>query len=229
MILIAVVCLAGTAGARNEVEPLIAKVVDAYGGRARLESAVAIRETGRVEAATKIGRTGPLARVFARPLRLRAEMGDETKGKEVRVLDGAKGWRDGKVATGPAVQAMILQAVRLDLPLQLLAHKDKVVEKPAVEREGRRLRELEFPLEGNLSVTAGIDPDTGHILYSRGTISDGPMGAMNFETAYADFRTVDGLLFAFKETNLASGVKTADTLLSKIEILKAAPEQDFKP
>ena len=52
---------------------------------------------------------------------------------------------------------------------------------------------------------------------------------MNFETAYDDYRTVDGLLFAFKETNLASGTKTADTVLSSIQLLPAAPEKEFRP
>ena len=229
LILIGMLFLAEVAFAAEESASLIAKVVNAYGGRDRLEATVALRETGKVEAATQIGRSGLLLRAFARPLRLRSEIGDENKGKEVRILDGATGWRDGKVAAGPALQAMILQAVRLDLPWQLLTHKDKVVEKPGVERQGKRLRVLEVPVESNLTVTASIDPDTGHILYSCGTISGGPMGVMNFETAYEDFRTVGGLLFAFKETNLASGTKTADTVLSSVEILKAAAEQEFRP
>jgi hypothetical protein len=52
---------------------------------------------------------------------------------------------------------------------------------------------------------------------------------MNFETHYDDFRKVDGVLFAFKEINFASGTKTADTALNKIELLKAAPEGAFEP
>jgi len=52
---------------------------------------------------------------------------------------------------------------------------------------------------------------------------------MTFETRYDDFRTVDGRLFAFKETNFASGTKTADIVLSKIELLKAPPPGAFKP
>ena len=52
---------------------------------------------------------------------------------------------------------------------------------------------------------------------------------MKFETSYDDFRTVDGLLFAFKETNLAGGTKTADTTITTIQVLKAAPPDVFKP
>jgi hypothetical protein len=228
-ILILSLFLAESSFAAEAVTPLLGKVADAYGGRTRLEALVAFRETGHVEAATQIGRSGPLSRVFARPLRLRAEIGDEAKGKEIRLLDGAAGWRDGKPATGPALQAMTLQAVRLDLPWQLVTHQDKVTEKPAVERQGKQLRVLELALDDKLSVSAGIDPDTGRILFSIGTIAGGSMGPMTFETAYDDFRSVEGLLFAFKETNLASGTKTADTVISKVELLKAAPAGEFKP
>jgi hypothetical protein len=37
------------------------------------------------------------------------------------------------------------------------------------------------------------------------------------------------VLFAFKETNIAQGTKIAETVLSKVELLKAAPTEAFKP
>ena len=52
---------------------------------------------------------------------------------------------------------------------------------------------------------------------------------MTFETAYDDLRKVEGVLFAFKEINTAQGTKTAETILSKIEILKEVPEDTFRP
>jgi hypothetical protein len=67
---------------------------------------------------------------------------------------------------------------------------------------------------------------TGHILFSSGTTKT---GSMTFETAYDDLRTVQGVLFAFKESNMAQGTKTAETTLLKIEILKEAPEDAFSP
>jgi alkylation response protein AidB-like acyl-CoA dehydrogenase len=57
-------------------------------------------------------------RVFARPTKLRVEIGTN----EVRLVDGPKGWRNGKEVRGMQYEAMVLQAVRLDLPWQLLAH-----------------------------------------------------------------------------------------------------------
>jgi hypothetical protein len=210
-----------TAAFGEDVGPLIEKMAEAYGGRAALEKVVAVRQTGTVQAAMRMGSSGSVVRVFARPARLRVEVSTN----EVRLVDGAKGWRNGKEVTGMQYEAMVLQAVRLDLPWQLLAHKDKLAEKEARELDGKRLRVVQLPLENGLSLSAGIEPDTGRILWS----SSDSTGGMNFETHYADFRKVDGLLFAFKEVNLVHDTKTADTALTKIELLKEPPAGAFEP
>jgi hypothetical protein len=204
---------------------LVEKMGEAYGGRAALEKLGTVRESGTVQAAMRMGSSGPVMRLFARPLQLRVEVGTN----EVRLVDGPKGWRNGKEVKGMQYEAMVLQAVRLDLPWQLLTHKDKLVEKEPRELDGKRLRVVELPLENGLSVSAGIEPDTGHILWSSSDSAGGAMGGMNFETHYDDFRKVDGVLFAFKEVNFANGTKTAETTLGKIELLKSSPEGAFEP
>jgi hypothetical protein len=207
--------------AADDVGSLVDKMGEAYGGRVALEKLGAVRESGTVQAAIRMGNAGPVVRLFARPMKLRVEVGTN----EVRLVDGPKGWRNGKEVTGMQYQAMVLQAVRLDLPWQLLTHKDKVIEKEARELDGKRLRVVELPLENGLSISAGIDPNTGRILWS----SSDSTGGANFETHYDDFRKADGLLFAFKEVNFANGTKTADTTLRKIELLKGLPEDSFEP
>jgi hypothetical protein len=201
-------------------------MVAAYGGEAALGKIAAVREEGKVEATMRVGSSGPIVRTYARPSKLRIQIGEGPKFSEVRVLDGAKGWRNGQESTGVAFEAMVLQAARLDVPWLLMKSKSKLVDHGNVERDGRRLQVLELPLENGLSVSAGIEPATGHILFSSGTTKT---GSMTFETSYDDLRKVDGVLFAFKETNMAQGAKTAETILSKIEILKETPEDTFKP
>jgi len=149
-----------SAVAADDVGGLIDKMGEAYGGRAGLEKMGAVRESGTVEASMRMGSSGPVLRLFARPIKLRVEVGTN----EVRLVDGPKGWRNGKEVTGMQYEAMVLQAVRLDLPWQLLAHKDKLVEKEVKELEGKHLRVMQLPLENGLSVSAGIDPSTGRIL-----------------------------------------------------------------
>jgi hypothetical protein len=215
-----------TGAGAEDAGALVDKMVVAYGGEAALEKIVAIREEGKVEATMRVGSSGPIVRTYARQSKLRIQIGEGPKFSEVRVLNGAKGWRSGQEVTGVSYEAMVLQATRMDLPWLLMKNKTKLVDKGPLERDSRQLRLLELPLENGLSVSAGIDPMTGHILFSSGTTKT---GSMTFETAYDDLRTVDGVLFAFKETNVAQGTKTAETILSKIEILKQVPEDAFKP
>jgi hypothetical protein len=209
----------------EDVGMLVDKMVASYGGPAALEKVAAIREEGKVEATMRVGSSGPIVRTYARPSKLRIQIGEGPKFNEVRVLDGVNGWRNGQDSKGVSYEAMVLQAARLDLPWLLLKNKSKLVDKGAAERDGRRLQVLELSLESG-SVSAGIDATNGHILFSSGTTKT---GSMTFETAYDDFRAVEGRLFAFKETNTAQGTKTAETILSKIEILKEVPMDDFKP
>ena len=217
--------LLGAAGA-EDVGALVDKMAAAYGGQAVLEKVTAVRQEGKVEAMMRVGSSGPILRTYARESKLRIQIGEAPKFTEVRVLNGANGWRNGQPATGVSYEAMVLQAARLDLPWLLIKNKTKLVDDGVMERDGRQLRVLELPLENGLSVSAGIDPKTGHILFSSGRTKT---GSMTFETAYDDLRTVDGVLFAFKEINMAQGTKTAETILSKIEILKKVPEDVFRP
>jgi hypothetical protein len=230
-LLLLICTLAATSALAAEgVDALVDKVAKAYGGREALENITAVRETGRVEAATQMGNSGPIVRTYARPLKLRVEIGEASKPTEVRVLDGEKGWRNGQESSsGMGYEAMVLQAVRLDLPFQFLSQRKVLVEKESMDYQGKRLQVVELPLERGLSVRAGVEPITGRILFSTGTTKGGPSGPMTFETRYEDFRTVEGRLFAFKEINFAGGSKTAETVLSKIELLKAAPSGAFRP
>jgi hypothetical protein len=191
-----------TVAGAQDAGMLVDKMVAAYGGEAALEKSAAVRQEGKVEATMRVGSSGPIVRTYARPSKLRIQIGEGPKFTEVRVLNGGKGWRNGQEAAGVSYEAMVLQAARLDLPWLLMKHKAKLVDKGNVERDGRRLQLRELPLENGLSVSAGIEPTTGHILFSSGTTKT---GSMTFETAYDDFRTVDGVLFAFRGGQHGSG------------------------
>jgi len=228
--LLLVFCLdLGRVQAADDLAPLLDKMAAAYGGRDRLEKIVAFTQTGQVTAATSIGNSGPIVRTFARPLKLRVQIGDPAHPAELRVLDATNGWRNGKPVTGPSYEAMVLQAVRLDLPFQLLAHKARLVEKESSQHHGQKVRVIELPLDNDLMITAGVDPETGRILFTTGQTAAGAMGRMSFQTDYDDFTTVDGVLFGRKETNLANGTKTADITISAIQLLKEPPPDAFKP
>jgi hypothetical protein len=230
-ILLCALFLAAPASA--SVEPTLAAIVDrsleAYGGRQALARAAALRQRGRVTSAMRGGRAGALTRLFERPGRLRVEVAFPGEEPEIRVLDGARGWRQGSQVEGPPYSAMVLQAARLDLPLLLAERRAQLLDGGMVTRDGKQLRAVTVPLGPGLWVSAEIDPATGRILRSTGTLEGGPSGRIEFATSYGDFRKVGKVLIPFREGNFAMGGMTGETVLEKVELLRALPVETFRP
>ena len=212
--------LLATSARAEGLPALLDRVAKAYGGESRLLALHAVRETGTITS----GRgDGTLVRAFEPPSRLSIEINRPTAtSPEVRILDGSRGARDGQVVLGPMLDAMVLQAVRLDLPAALLRHRAQLRDLGEIVREGKKLRSIGLPLEGSKAIAVGVEASTGHIVYSEGVV-----GTIHFATVYSGFRRVDGLLFAFEEENFASGVKTADTHLVRIEVNPALSPGTF--
>ena len=181
-------------------DALVDKVIDAYGGSAAWAKVKSIAATGRVVPAMRKG-DGAMTRTWRGNDNLRVEIVYPDK-TETRVLENGKGTNNGRESSAMELAAMRLQAARLALPL-LLAGKN-------VRQSGAN--ELEIAL-GDMTITAEIDPASGHIVRSTGHA-----GQMAFTTVYSDFRTVNGLLIPFHEENSAMGMKTADIFLEKVEI-----------
>jgi hypothetical protein len=146
----------------------------------------------------------------------------------VRVLDGARGWRGGEEATGPRLDAMVLQAARLDVVALLAVPGTKIVDGGAAFVSGIRVRVLSFEPAPGLTVEAQIDPASGRVLRTRGS-SGGPHVPVAFETTYGEFRKVDGVLVAFHEWNWANGKSTGETVLEKVEFPRELPPGTFAP
>lgn len=182
---------------------LVDKVLTAYGGAAAWEKVASFRQTGRVVSSMRSGE-GKLDREWQRPDKLRVEIVYPSH-TEVRVVDGDHGTQNGKEATGMGLDAMRLQAARLALPL-LLAQKRS-------ELKSAGANQIEIPLSGAMSITITVDPTSGHILKSVGKAE-----GIEFTTSYGDFKTVDGLLFAFREENTAQGMPTGTNEISKAEV-----------
>lgn len=213
--------------ARTEVGPLIARCVDAYGGRKAIARLARSRTEGTVTSLLHPGQKGRITRLYQRSSRLRVEIAFPGAPVEVRILDGGRGWRYGEEVGGPFLASMILQAARLDLPALLAAWEGKVEDRGTWEHDGKALRVLALEVAPGVTVEAGIDPASGRILRSRGTAA-GPM-PLEFVTTYSDFRKVDGVLVAFHEGNWANGSTTGETVLETAELLASVPEAAFRP
>lgn len=220
--------ISAPAWAADDLAAVVKKTLEAYGGEAALAKVVAVRSTGKVASEMRKGAQGTMVRTFARPRRLRVELGYPNEAAEVRVLDGARGWRHGAEVKGPPLDAMVLQAARLGLPLLLAEKRAQLRDGGVVERDGVKLRAIEVPLDGAMTVIALVEPSTGHILHSLGK-APGPQMPIEFGSSYGDFRRVQGVLVPFQERTVAMGTFTGETTLEKVEFLTAAPLEAFVP
>lgn len=224
LVVLGLTCAAGGCAGKGEAERLVERCVEAHGGREALAKARAIKQEGRTLAVARGGAIGSMIRGWDRPDRLRVELVYPGVEPEVRILDGAKGWRQGAPATGPQLTAMVLQAARHGLPLSLAEHLAEVRDAGAVTRDGREFRVLELPLGADRWLTVELDPATALVARTVGRA-----GPLEFATAYEDYRTVEGVRYAFRETTWAQGVQTAETILDDVTVEPSFPPAVFAP
>jgi len=191
----------------SDLDALVAKVVDTYGGSAAWAKVTSIDEKGRVDPAMRRG-PGAMTRNWSGAGNLRVEIVYPDK-TEVRVLENGKGTNNGRESSAMELDGMRLQAARLALPRLLAGKKASLRDLGAKDN----IRSVEIALDGSLTVTADIDTVSGRIVRSVGRAKE-----VEFITVYDDFRTVSGLLIAFHEGNSAMGMKTADIYLEKVEV-----------
>lgn len=196
------------------VEQLLAKVFETYGGAEIIQHTDSIQQSGTTFSSLR-GAEGDIQRLLQQPDNLKVEI-KYPSGTETRVLAGENAWKQGKKTSGPFRQAMRLQAGRIWLPRTLWDHQGKVIYVGSTKADDGSKREfIDIPLGEGMTVSVEIDPQSGKILKSRGTLQMGGM-AMVFGTEYADFRMQDGRLFAFKETHYAMGRPTGHTRIEKL-------------
>ncbi|HSN92785.1 MAG TPA: hypothetical protein VLS93_16250 [Anaeromyxobacteraceae bacterium] len=226
-------CLALAALPAGATEPSAREVarrcVAAYGGTEAIARASGFVQEGTVTSLLHPGLTGRIGRAYRRPGRLRVEIVYPDRSGEIRVLDGAEGWRDGAPASGPQLAAMVLHAARLDLPALLAEKGRRIADRGTWKHEGKTLRVLAVEVGPGMEVEAGIDPESGRILRSR-SLASGKGREVEFVTVYSEFREVGGVLFAFREGNWANGATTGETFLSRVEVVTAAEDAGlFRP
>jgi hypothetical protein len=231
--IVAGACLAGpfaqpVAAGPASIDALVDAVLRAYGGKAALDGVKAYRMEGTVSSVMR--GNGALVRTFARPDRLKTTL-DYPNHPEARILDGGKGWRsDGKgnmaAAEGFLLTSMVLQAARADIPWIL--DKKRATLKVLPPMDGGKLQGLEIPLGEGLSITVYAESATGRIVRTSGVLET-PGMKTNFATDFSDFRTVDGVLFPFREANFASNQSTGDTVITKITLNPKLGDADFRP
>jgi hypothetical protein len=214
------VSLLTAAASAAPLDDHIARIVAAYGGEAALGRVKAFRQTGTLDSRQGSAHT---VRLFAPPDRLRVDIEYASGETEVRVLEGPHGFRNGEMVAGPARDAMLLQAARLDIPQILLRRRKNLVDLGDVRRDGRKLHAIGVPLESGINLAIAVDPGTSRIVRSEGALP-GHHSQIRFATTYSEFRSVSGVLFAFREENFVEGERTGTTRFERIELLDSLPQ-----
>lgn len=217
--------------AGGAVDPVIGRVLDAYGGT-RLDSVTSYRMEGVVTARMR-KTSAEMVRLFARPDRLFVDLAYDDV-PERRYLDGERGWRTdpgggGMVEVkGHLLKSMTLQAARADIPWILAEQRDRVTPIPPLKVGERMTVGMQIDLEPGLIIRLFADPASGLVLYSQAILDTGTLKT-HFETAYSDFREVEGILFAHHEENWASGFHTGTTRIRKITLNPLQGKNPFRP
>jgi hypothetical protein len=216
--------------ADTSAAPLIARIIEAFGGRAAIERVHAYRMHGTVTAAGHASRTGPTVRLFQRPDRLKVVI-DYPDGRETRIVKGRDGWRSNggpvEEAHGPMLDAMALQACRAGLPWVLIEQGSRARRSASRDLDGRTLEGFELPVRDGLVFRAWVD-STAHVRISQGELAYGAVRTQ-FETIYDDWRQVGGLWFAHHEENFASGTHTGTIVLDSIQVDPPVRPDEFAP
>lgn len=215
----------------NPLDPTIDKILNAYGGE-KLKAVSSYRMAGTVEA--KMRKTeGAVERLFSRPDRLYVDLAYAVN-PERRFLDRERGWRTDPAGgginevQGALYKSMVLQAARSNIPWILDERRNDVAQAAAAKVGEKMTMGLQIILEPGLILRLYVDPKTSLIVYSQAILNTETMKT-HFETAYSDFREVDGVLFPHHEENWASGFHTGTTVIEKIEVNPKVVDGDFRP
>ncbi len=191
---------------------ILDKMVASYGGAAALEKLNApYKQEWALTAIARNNEKGSDHRTIDLPNKLKIELTYPSK-SETRILDGAKGvkiydQKNRRQATGPGLDAMRLQRMRLYNPLLLK----------------QRQAEIQINFQDKDYYLLGLREENIFTLYYvnrksllidkvKGTLSMGGM-SMSFLTQYSDYKKVEGVMMAHKEVKFAGKVNTAELRL----------------
>lgn len=211
--------------------PVVARMLDAYGGTKALAEVRTVVARGRIDDYLRQV-SGGYSRIMQRPGRLRIEIRPE-QGGEIRVLDGDQGWQGAVDRFYPAkpisLSSMRYQYSYLDVPMCLADQSCAVQEGGIKELEGRPYDLLLITTAGAPQLRVYLDRDTHLIHRVAADFSMGTMGSSELATEYTDFRPVNGVLFPRLLTNFAGGSKISLLTMETLEVNGPLAAEVFSP
>lgn len=211
--------------------PVVAKMLDAYGGTKALAVVRTVVARGRIDDYLRQV-SGGYARIMQRPGSLRIEIRPE-QGGEIRVLAGGQGWQGAGDRFDPAkpisLSSMRYQYGYLDIPMCLADQSCTAQEGGIKELEGRPYDLLLITAAGAPQLRVYLDRQSHLIHRVAADFSMGNMGSSELATEYADFRIANGVLFPRLLTNFAGGSKISLLTIETLEVNGSIAADVFTP
>jgi len=231
-------CLAVTAAfalsaAAQTVDQIIAKNIAARGGEAKVRALKSVRLSGTIEVGP--GMTAPITTVIKRPGMVRMDITVQGMAA-VQAYDGKMGWSllpfQGKKDPDPMSPddtKRMEDQTDLDGPLVDYQAKGNTVEFLGTDKvEGSDAYKLKVTKRSGAVETDFIDVESG---FKVKTITKALVQGRDaeVEVAYGDFRTVDGLTFAFSiEQSVIGTPQKQKITVEKIEVNPALDDSLFR-
>jgi hypothetical protein len=206
------------------------KVIEAYGGRERLEKVVSVAAEGRITALVR-GDEGIYKRTFRRDGKLFLDI-TYNRSTERRILNGPKGFRGTgeqvEEVFGPRYLAMVYQYNELNMPYGLLDNSFTVTELRRETLNNADVHVLRCVDRAGNEMEVFVDGENYRIVKSIGTFSIGTQST-SLSAEFSDFRIVDGVLFPFRIVNYAGGNKIAEIIITRYLVNPIVDDSLFTP
>ncbi len=228
----AVASAAGPAAAQ-EVQDVLAKMIEAQGGREALAGVQTTTAKGEVDL-LRLGMSGRLTLSQKEPDKMRLDI--ELSGLVVtQAFDGLLAWMsDPQGGTSQAMPEALARSMKrqavgsaalLDPGKAGIAYALRGLEKAG----GRDCHVLEQSFADGAKAVLLVDVQTGHILRSRARIQDPVSGGdVDAETVYEDYRRVGPMMVAHKVTVWQAGIESMRMVFSQVEINAALDDDYFR-
>ncbi len=202
-------------------QEVIARVMQAYGGRDTVEKIKSVCAQGRI-VAFAFNAEGTYSYCVARDRKLRVDI-DYTSFAEHRALNGQRAavqQGDGvrQVLTdGPNFRSVVYQYEQLSLPRSLLTLAGRIRFEGSERLDDQPVDVLSFEVDSGLLLKIYVNAATGRIVKTSGTIRMAGT-QMVLASNFSDFRKVGNTILPFKFVNYAGGEKIAETSIQGYEL-----------
>jgi outer membrane lipoprotein-sorting protein len=201
--------LAAASGWSQTLDEIVARHVEARGGRDKIKALQSVRMTGHVRAGG--GRQASVVREVSRPGLIRLEFTVEGV-TNVFAFDGTHGWQVSPFfgsfepeALAPGGEQLAAEQADIEGPLvdwKAKGHRVELVGRETID--GREAYQLKLTLQGGAVLYDCLDAQS--LLEVRRRATRTVRGAsVEVETTFGDYREVGGLRFPFAIDSVARG------------------------